>query len=277
MDPVKQTKHKVQNLDIKHEEWVEKMARAGYLAKGAIYILIGVLSAMAAFGAGGQSAGKTEAFKVIEQQPFGQVLLVLVAIGFIGYAVWRYVQAFKDTENKGTDTKGLFQRIGFAFSGVLYLSFAFYALKMVFGNSGGGGGQSGRQQLIGELLSQPFGQILVGLLALFAIGKGVNQLYKGFKKGFMKEIRGVSGKERELYERAGQVGYISRGVVLGIIGFFMGRAAILSSASQAKGTEGVFDFLGSAGGPWLMGLIAIGVVAYGAFQIVKAKYKPIKT
>ncbi len=275
MDPIRQAKHKIENTTVHHEKWVEKFARAGYFTKGAIYILIGVLSALAAFGAGGQSAGKAEALKVIEQQPFGQVLLVIIALGFVMYAVWRYVQAFKDTENKGTDTKGMIQRIGYGLSGLLYLAFAFYAFRMVFGNSGGGQSGSGQQQLIGELLSQPFGQILVGLLGLLALAKGINELYKGITKKFMKEIRGVAGKEREVYEKAGQAGYIARGVVLGIIGFFLGRAAILSSSSEAKGTEGVFDFLGSAGGPWLMGLIAIGLAAYGVFQIVKAKYKPI--
>ena len=274
MDPVKQAKHKIENSN--HEEWVEKLARAGYFTKGAIYILIGVLSALAAFGAGGQSAGKSEALKVIEEQPFGQVLLVIIAIGFIGYAVWRFVQAFKDTENKGSDTKGMLTRIGYGLSGLLYLGFAFYALKIVFGSSSsGGGGQSGQQQAIGELLSQPFGQILVGIVAAVTIGKGLYGIYKGISKKFMKDITGVAGKERELYEKAGQIGFIARGVVFGIIGFFFARAALLSSSSEAKGTEGVFDFLGSAGGPWLMGLIAIGVAAYGVFQIVKAKYKPI--
>ena len=273
MDPVKQTKHKINNANVNQEEWVEKLARAGYFTKGAIYLLIGILSAMAAFGAGGQSAGKAEALQVIEQQPFGQVLLVIVALGFIGYAVWRYVQAFKDTENKGSDTKGMIQRIGYGLSGLLYLAFAFYAFRMVFGSSGGG--QSGQQQLVGELLSQPFGQFLVGLLGIITLVKGFIELRKGITKKFMEEIRGASGKERELYEKAGQIGYISRGVVFGIIGFFLGRAAILSSSSQAKGTEGVFDFLGATGGPWLMGLIAIGLAAYGVFQMVKAKYKPI--
>ena len=276
MDPIKYTKSKVDSATANHEEWVEKLARVGYFTKGAIYILIGVLSAMAAFGAGGQSAGKAEAFQVIERQPFGQVLLVIVAIGFIGYAIWRYVQAFKDTENKGSDTKGMIQRIGYGLSGLLYLAFAFYAFRMVFGSSGGGqGGQ--QQQLIGELLSQPFGQFLVGLLGAIAIAKGIYELYRGITKRFMRDIRGVAGKERELYEKAGQIGYISRGVVFGIIGFFLGRAAILSSSSQAKGTEGVFDFLSATGGPWLMGLIAIGLAAYGVFQIVTAKYKPINT
>ena len=274
MDTVKQAKQKIKNTNIDQKGWVEKFARAGYFTKGVIYMLIGVLSALAAFSAGGQSAGKSEALKVIEKQPFGQVLLVIVALGFVAYAVWRYVQAFKDTENKGTDTKGLMQRIGYGLSGVLYLALAYTALKLVFG-SGGGGGQSGQQEMISKLLSQPFGQILVGIVAVVTIGKGIYGIYKGVTKKFMKEINGVSGKERNLYEKAGQIGFISRGIVLGIIGFFFGRAAILSSSSQAKGTEGVFDFLSSAGGPWLMGLIAIGVVAYGIFQIVKARYKPI--
>lgn len=261
------------------EKWVEKLARFGYASKGTIYILIGVLSAMAAFGGGGQTTGTKGVMQQIVQQPFGKILLGIIGVGFVGYAVWRWVAAIKDAEHKGNDTKGIIFRVGYILSGVIYGFLAVRAFKMITGAGGGSGSGDGQQLLIDKLLEQPAGQWLVGILAVLAFAKGLYQIYKGYANKFGSDVRdgGVNKDIKNLYMKLGKIGYIARGVIFAIVGFFIFKAAITASSSQAGSTDKALSFLSSTGGPWLMGIIAIGLAGYGVFQIVKARYKPFNT
>jgi len=262
------------------EDWVEKFARIGYAAKGAVYALIGGLSLAAALGIGGDTTDRKELFNKILTAPFGQVLLGIIAFGLIGFAVWRIIQATKDTENAGDDTKGIVKRIGFFISGLIYLGFSVYAGTLIFGSSGGSGsssGSSGKELFINKLLEQPFGRWLVALVALIIIGKGIAQFWKGFSGSYNDDVKDAQVEQnvKKTYDTLGKLGYLSRGVVLGIVGVFFFIAGINANPSEAKGTEGVFNFLSQSGGPWLMGLIALGLLGYGVFMFVKAKYKTI--
>lgn len=262
----------------KTKKWVENFARFGYATKGAIYVIVGVLSAMAAFGgSGGQTTGRSGAFREIAQQPFGQILLGIVAIGFVGYMVWRFIQAIQDAENKGSDMSGILVRIGYALSGILYGYFAYYAFQMITGSGSSSGG--GNKFIVGKLLEQPFGQFLVGIFAALILAKGVYQIHKVTSGKFIEGIKDsqMNNKLQDTYRKLGQFGLIARALVFGIIGFFLAKAAFFASASQAKGTEGAFDFLVAEGGPIVMGIVAIGLASYGVFEFFKAKYKPFRT
>lgn len=256
------------------DKWIENFARFGYIAKGAIYVLIGGFTAAAAFGSGGQKAGKATVLKTIEGLPGGTVLLGLLAFGLLGYAVWRFTQAIKDTENDGTDSKGMIKRVGYVISGLMYGFLAYYAVKLITqaGSSGGGS----RETMVAKLLSQPFGQWLVGLVALgFAI-KGVRQIYKAYTGKFKKKVQqsSISADKKRLFEKWGRFGYYSRGVILLIVGYMFIKAAIQSNPNQAGGTQEAFSYLQDASyGPYLMGLIAIGLIGYGIWAFIKAKYR----
>lgn len=262
-------------------EWVDTYARVGIASKGAVYLLIGVLAAMAAFGQGGDvDGGQHGAFQWLLQQPFGQILLGLVILGLLGYVGWRMIMAFKDPDGYGTDAKALVKRTGFFFSGLTYLFFAFSAARMllpeVFG-SGSGSGGGGREMLISKALSQPFGQVLVGIFAAIVIGKGLYQLYRGISgkfKGHVNE-RTMSHKEHELYTRTGRIGYIARGIVFAILGYFLVQAAIQSDPSEAGGTGEALSFLSGTGGPYILAAVALGLAAYGIFMFVKSKFRYI--
>ena len=259
-------------------EWIEKFARFGIAAKGAVYILIGVLAAMAAFGQGGSTGGQKNAFEWVLKQPFGQILLGLVIIGLLGYVVWRMIMAFKDPDGYGTDAKAMVKRAGFFFSGLTYLFFAFSAARLLIPEvMGSGSGGGGRETLIAKALQQPFGQILVGIFAAIVIGKGIFQLYRGITGKFKEHVneRTMSHDEHSVYTRTGRVGYIARGIVFGILGFFLIQAAIQSDASEAGGTGEALNFLSKSGGPYIMGAVALGLVAYGIFMFVKSKYRYI--
>lgn len=266
-------------LDQSKDEGLKKIARFGMFAKGAVYVILGVLTAMAAFGQGGQTAGKSDSLQFVYQQPFGKILLGILALGLISYVVWRFIQAFRDPENKGSDKSGIATRIGYASSGVLYGLIAFEAVRMVFsgGSSGGGGGGNQQETLVSTLLGQPFGQILVGIVAVVFFGKAAYQIYRAVSGKFAKKIQDseLDHRVKDTLRKAGFVGYIARGIVIGIIGYLFLRAAIEANPNQAGGTVEAFQFIqtNSAWGTIMLGIIAIGLACYGVFMFVKARYR----
>ncbi len=113
-------------------KWIERLARFGYAAKGVVYILVGLLAFQAAFNWGGKVTGSKGAFQTIASQPFGNVMLFLVAIGLIGYVVWRLVQAFTDPEHSDEGLSAFGRRLSYLASGIIYGSLAFFAMRVVF-------------------------------------------------------------------------------------------------------------------------------------------------
>lgn len=256
------------------DKWIENFARFGYIAKGAVYCLIGGLTAAAAFGSGGQKAGKTTALKTVENLPGGTVILAILALGLIGYVIWRFIQAIKDTENEGDDTKGIAKRLGYVISGLTYGFLAYYAIRLITQSGSSGGG--GRETFVAKLLSQPFGQWLVGIVAVFFVVKGFIQIYKAYTGKFKKKVEqsSISADKKRIFEKWGRFGYYSRGVILLIIGYMFFKAAVQANPDQAGGTQEAFSYLQNTGyGPWLMGLIAIGLIGYGVFTFIKARYR----
>ncbi|NEQ24981.1 MAG: DUF1206 domain-containing protein [Microcoleus sp. SIO2G3] len=254
--------------------WVERLARLGYLAKGIVYAIVGVLAVQAAFGSGGQTTDTKGALGAIASQPFGKFLLALLTVGLIGYVVWRFVQAVQDPEHKGDDAKGWATRLGYAVSGLIYASLAFTAISLIRGSGGGGGGNS-EQDWTARLLAQPFGQWLVGLVGAFVIGLGFYQLYQAYKAKFRKQMKlqEMSPTEETWATRIGRFGLGARGVVFCIIGFFLLQAARQSDASQVRGLDGALQSLAQQPyGPWLLGIVALGLIAYGIHMAVQARY-----
>lgn len=260
--------------DRSKEKWFEKFARFGLVSKGIVYCLMGVLSVLAAFGLSQKNGDKAEAFKTIYSQPFGQIILVIIGMGLLGYVMLRFFQAFKDIDNKGKDMKGLINRIGYTLSAFLYLGIGAYALKLVFSGSGGDDGDS-RQFVVSKILEYPGGQYVVGIASLIVIGMGFYQIFRGATGKFMKRVNLYRSNMKDAFKYAGITGYISRGIVLVIIGYFLLHAAWLSNPDEAQGTGAAFDFLQNQFGSVMMALVALGMVGYGIFCFVKAKYQKI--
>ena len=260
------------------DDWLETAARVGYTAKGVVYTIVGVLAVQAAFTGGGQTTGARGAIREIASQSFGQILLVLTALGLFGYAVWRLTAAALDPANEGTDAEGLVKRTGYAVSGLINGALAFFAARIAFG-SGGGGGRSS-QGLTAQLMSQPFGQWLVGIVGAIIIGVGLYHFYRAFKDKFMEKYKvgEMSRTERTWARRIGEVGLSARGVVFCMIGVFVIQAALQSQPGEVRGLGGAFNtLLQQPYGPWLMGLVAIGFVCYGIYCFSYARYRHFKT
>lgn len=259
-----------------HSDTVEKLARLGYAVKGVVYGLIGILAVMAAFGSGGQTSGSRGVLGTIADGPFGQVLLGLVTVGLFGYALWRYVQSFADPDNKGTDPEGLVKRIGYFGSGVIHTGLGIAAIRLLLGNSSGGG--SNADSWTAKLMTQPFGLWLVGIAGAIVIGVGLYQFYKAYEANFFDKLKTgeMSASERTWAKRAGQAGLAARGVVFSIIGFFLIQAALNANPQEARGLGGALDTLAAQSyGPYLLGVVAIGLIAYGAYCWVNARYRKI--
>lgn len=249
------------------------MARFGYVAKGVVYVLVGVLAAMAAFGNRSDTPGTGDAFRTMLGQPFGQVLVGLVALGLLGYAIWRATEAIRNPEHRG-----MAHRARYMLSAVVNLALVGTAAAMLVGASQGSGGEGSVQNGTSTLMSQPFGQFLVGALGVGLVIAGLVHFYQVFAAKFMQRLKTqeMGHKQRLFAKRMGQWGYGARGVVFSIIGGFMLWAAWTANPSQARGLEGALSVLREqAYGPWLLGLMAVGLAAYGASQWVQARYRRI--
>ncbi|MEG4458923.1 DUF1206 domain-containing protein [Microcoleus sp. N9_A1] len=258
--------------------WFERLARLGYAAKGLVYFIIGFLAAQAAFGSGGKTTDTKGALTTIVSQPFGKFLLFLVTIGIVGYVLLRIVQTILDPEHAGEkmDAKRIATRIGYAFSGLAYAGLAVTAVKLMLGSGGSSGNST--QDWTAWFLSQPFGQWLVGLGGAVTIGIGFSYIYKAFKGKFRHnfKLHQMSQNEQTWAVRLGRLGIAARGIVFSIIGVFLIQAAKQSDASEAKGFgEALASLQQQPFGPWILGLVALGLISYGIYSVIEARYRQI--
>ena len=256
---------------------IDRMARFGFITKGIVYAVIGVLAVQAAFTAGGGTEGAQGAIQEIGRQPFGMVLLGLAAIGLLAYALWRFVAAGVDPEGVGTDAKGIAKRIGYAVSGIIYLGLAVLAARIVLGGSAssGGGGGGSEAEMTARLMSQPFGQWLVGAVGVIIVGVGLFHFYRAYSASFMKRYNTgeMDARQRTWAKRLGRFGLSARGVTFCIIGGFLIEAAVQANPNETRGLAGALDTLAQQPyGPWLLGIVALGFIAYGVYCVSRARF-----
>ncbi|MDR4307136.1 DUF1206 domain-containing protein [Chelatococcus sambhunathii] len=255
---------------------IELFARAGFAARGAVYVLVGTLALLAAIGSGfGDVGGGKSALQALLGQPFGALLLAAVGLGLVFFSVWRLVSALTDADSHGTSPKGLGVRAVHALSGVVNGALAVSALHLALGFGMSGGDDDAAQDWTAWLLSQPFGQWLVGAVGLGVVGGGVFHLWKGFRGDVLKRLA-VPAARRKMALALGRAGYAARGVVFGVIGVFLVTAAIRADSSEAKGLGGALQALEEQPYGWaLLGLVAAGLAAFGAFGVVQALWRRI--
>ena len=258
--------------------WVERLARPGLAAKGVLYAIIGVLALMVAVGAGGKTTDNGGALTTLADKPFGKALVAILAVGLAGYVAWRLAQAFADTDDKGDDASGLVKRAGKIVGAVAYgilLGVAISILVGSGGSSGSSGGSKQEKQTTAGVLDWPAGRYLVGIAGLVVIGVGAWNVYRGLSRKFMKRLR-VSGPGRPWVERTGVVGHVARGVVFGLIGVFLVKAAVEFDPKEAVGLDGALARLADrAYGPVLLGIVAAGLIAYALFCFAEARWREV--
>jgi Domain of Unknown Function (DUF1206) len=258
--------------------WMERFARLGYATEGAMYTLIGVLAAGVAFGVGGRATGQQGALEIVAGSPFGGVLVGLIALGFLGYALWRGVQAIADPDGEGTDLKAVGKRIGYGVSALVYAALAFSAIGLILGSASEGGGTPDDWTAL--LLSWPLGQVLVAGVGTVVAGLGLRELYQAYRARFLEylKIEEMGEKVRKWSKRWGRLGITARGIVFGVVGTFLIRAALEYDPQEARGLGGALQTLAQQPlGQWLLGAVALGLIAYGLFTLSVARYRHIDT
>jgi hypothetical protein len=260
---------------------MENLIRLGYVARGLVWGVIGLLAFQAAVGSGGKLTDQQGAIAALGSSPVGKILLYAVMVGLVGYGLWGVIRAVIDPLHEGHNAKGIAQRVGYLVSGISYglLALATYGLLTAKATAATSGAQAAQtQQTTASILTQPWGPVVVALAAAVVIGIGLLQIYTAFRPKFNPQFQLAmhTGNARQWIERLGRFGTAARGVVFALIGVFLLEAAIQHNASQAKGIDGVLTaLLQQPFGSLLLGVIAAGLIAFGIYsamikRVVKA-------
>ncbi len=257
--------------DVAQSKPVKIGARIGILAYGITHLVIGWLALQVAFGGGGGQASQSGAFQALAQQPFGRVLLWALAVGFVATALWRLEQAVWGYNYVSDRTTMVRRKASSAVKVVVFLALAVLAGTTATGGGGGGGGE---QKATAGVLGLPGGQFLVGAAGIVVIVVGGRKVYQGWKKAFLDDMSLPSdARARQVAERTGQVGFIAKGISIALIGVFVVVAAIRFRPDEASGLDAALKGLASQPfGPYLLGLVALGLIAYGIFCFFDARY-----
>ncbi len=252
----------------------EAVARAGFVARGVLYGIVGILVVKLAVGSGGDSASQQGALQAVAHQPFGKGLLVLTAVGLGGYALWGFVHAAVGRGPEERDSG--FDRIAALGRGLVYGALCAVAVEILVGSGGASSGGAG--QSAAGILGWPGGVWLVGAAGVGLIGVGGYQGYRAVTGDFLEDSKTeeMGPAAREWARFIGALGHFARMVVFVLVGVFLLKAAIEFDPNDAVGLDGALEKVARASyGPFLLGLVAAGLIAFGLYSIADARYHRI--
>ncbi len=253
------------------------IARLGFIAKGLVYSMVGLLALQASIGMGGQPANTQQALEEFISQPFGSVLLIGCVVGLFAYALWKFLQSFIDPENRGRSPKVILLRIADFFVGILYLSFSYAAWQIFRGLSTSDSSQKS-EVWVGKILELPYGNWLVLLCAIIIAITGCYQFYSAYVASFdySFDTQNMSKSERTTLRRLGQIGITAWGIVYGMIAILFYQAAITYNAKQAGGVDEALNALRDQPfGIWILRITAVGMLIYGFYLLILSYYHKI--
>ncbi len=267
MTDVKRAAHQAHQSDT-----VDVAVRIGMVAYGLVHLLIGWLALQIAFGEKAKQASSTGAMHTLASQPFGAVLVWGVAIGMFLLVLWRALEAWQSfhTEDGADRAKAMVSQIG---KGVLYATLAFSAAKTAVGESSKKG--SGTDGFTAQLMSVTAGQLLVGAVGLGVIGYGGYYLYMGWSGKFLEKLdgEGRSGNSGTAYQWIGRVGFVAKGLAIGMIGALFVYAAVTHDAKKSAGLDQALQEIADQPfGQVLLAVIAVGIGCYGVFAFARARH-----
>ena len=248
------------------------LSRAGFVARGFVYAIIGVLALKLALGGGGKLVDQQGAFRTVAEQPLGTVLLTALVVGLAGYALWRFVRAGLGHGPEGRDDP--FDRLAALASGLVYAGLAVLAVRMLLGSSG----STSPHKATADVLGWPAGVWLVGVAGAAFIGVALYQAYRGVTKDFLDDAKTeeMGAFTKRWIGWIGTVGYLARAVVFGLVGVFLAKAAIEFDPKDAVGLDGALaKLLEREYGPFLLGIVAAGLVAFAIYSWSDARYRKI--
>lgn len=259
-----------------NSKYVDWLARAGFAARGVMYVIIGILAIAIAFGSGGHKADQSGAARVVGSTPFGAFLLWLLVIGFVGMTLWRLSEALYG--GPGADGRKASSRLIAGFKAVLYAFIAYGIAKYALGLGAPKSSNKQSVDLTSTAMSHPGGRILVGIVGVVLIGVGAWLAWRAFERKFLAELRTgeMSPQTRKVVTFLGRFGGIARGIVFSAAGVFLLIAAFTANASKAKGIDATLRaFTKTPAGPWLLVLVAVGLVLFGCYSWAESRWRKV--
>ncbi|MFE0985971.1 DUF1206 domain-containing protein [Streptomyces rochei] len=254
----------------------EGAARAGLTARGVIYLLVGVLALQIAFGTDNREADRGGALAELADKPFGAVLLWALGAGLVGMALWRLSEAlFGATGKDGHTAK---KRLPAAARCVFYAFVAYSVLAFAAGSGGGGSSDRQSRDVTAKVMEMPAGQWIVGLAGAGIVVAGVVIAVQALRRSYHKKLKlgELSPRTRRLVDVTGVGGGAARGIVFAVAGGFAVRAAVDYEPDRAKGLDDTLrSFAETPLGPWLLVLVAAGLVLFGVFSFALARWRRV--
>jgi hypothetical protein len=240
------------------------LARSGYVANGAVHLLLGVVILVVSFGGAGES-DQSGAFQAVADAPFGVIGLWVIAIALWALGAWQAVQAYLERHD------GMGSVIGDAAKAIAFVSVGVVAVSIALGSRSSG--EEGTEQASGGLLALPGGPFLLGAIGLVIAGIGIAFIVIGARRRFRKKVTLPAGPTGRAVLILGVVGYIAKGIALGIVGVLAVIAAVRLDPQTAGGLDGAIRaLLALPAGPFLGAAVGIGLLAYGVFTVLRARY-----
>ena len=256
--------------------WIGRLGRLGMAAAGFLYCVIGFLALQLALGAGGKATDRTGALQELSGEWWGTALLIVVAVGFAGYALWRFaVAALGEKLESGDEDLGVLKRLWYVARGIFYAFLCFTTVELLVRSHSSSGSE---KEETAAILDWPLGRWLVGALGAGLIAWAAGKTYRGITTKFKDDLRTEQMSARALrwVTRIGVVGYLACAVVYALVGVFLIRAAVQYDPSEAVGVDGALQKLAEQPlGPFLLGVVAAGLFAYGLFYFVRAAYREV--
>jgi Domain of Unknown Function (DUF1206) len=249
------------------------LARFGLLARGGVYFVIGLLALELALGEGGKATSQQGAMRTIANQPFGEVLLILLAIGLAGYALWRLTRAAIGHGAEQRDSAA--DRVAALASGIAYAILCVTAVSILVGSGSSSG--SPKEPTAG-VLGWSGGTILAAIAGIVLIGVAIYQAHKGLAQKFLEDAKTneMNASVRKAYTALGVIGLVARAVIFALIGYGLIKAAIDYEPKEAVGIEGALRNLTETSfGPLLLGIVAAGLIVFALYSIADARYRKV--
>lgn len=259
--------------------WLEGLARWGLAVRGGMYLLVALIALRVATGDRNERADKEGALQAVAHQPLGRLMLVVVAVGFVGYALWRFTEAVVGDQDEEDGRKRLLHRAGCAARGVLYCILFAATLRYVVSADERPGSGNAEADWTARVLDWPGGTWLVAMVGLGVIGGGLYVGWRGLSENFRKRLEEskMGRAERRWISRFGVVGMVARMAVFTLIGVFLTAAAFRHDPREAVGIDGALKRLASGSyGPLFLGCVAAGLAAYGLYCLAEARYRDVE-
>ena len=257
------------------------LGRAGFLARGLLYVIIGGIAVAIAFGQSSDQADKSGALQVLGRSPAGEVALWLLAVGFFGMALWRLTEVFFGSDTVGEPQpdkrRAVFHRATAVGKVVLYGVLCYSVLAYAVGS----GTQSSDTESVdatATLLQHPGGQVLVAVIGAVLVGTGIGLAYHAWRKKFLEamDLSELPRRGQQVVEWLGRAGGIARGAVFVTAGVFLFIAAVKAQPGQAKGLDSALRALAQTpAGPWLLVVVAVGLIMFGVFSGCEARWRKV--